>query len=452
MNKKIIVVLVVSFLIRLWSLMVSHDLWWDSSVYIGMGKYIWSLGSAGLWEANRPLVWPFLLGLGWILGLDVVLFGRIIVMLAGLGSIYLIYLIAKKIFDERIALFSALLFSFSATFIRFNNILFTGIVSGLFLLLGIYYFFEKKHFVSGLWLGIAFMMRFFHVFFAIVIGLFYLYEFYKKKVDFRDMFRFGLGCLIFVVPFLVLNLILYGNMIYPFVLQAWMTRNTGWIFHEVFSFYFVNLIFENFLAVFSILGLYVIIKNKKKNQLYILFLFLVPFILYLTERHKEMRLLIGVLPLLSVLVAQGIIYFSSFFKKYGKLVVYILVVLFLFQAVNVVEFDRYDDNLGVFYNYMDDTQVNDGIWISNPSMIVHSDKKTDMLIYFPLYYSKKIKELVDNVDDAKLVMFNSCDVFPCPEDDSCIIDSNDFLDKLNKTLVLKEYRQEGICKHYIFEA
>ncbi len=452
MNKKIIIILVVSFFIRLWSLFIHHDLWWDSSVYIGMGKYIFSFGSVGLWESNRPLVWPLILGFGWRLGLDVILFGRIIVILCGLGSIYLIYLITRKIFDEKIALLSALLFSLSATFIRFNNILFTGIVSGFFVLLGLYYFFEKKHFVSGLWLGIAFMTRFFHVFFIIVLGLFYLYEFFKKKVDFRDIFRFGLSTLVFVIPFIILNLVLYNNIFYPFVLQAWMTRNTGWIFHEAFNFYFVGLFMECFLVIFSLLGLYFVIKDKKKNQIFVLLLFLVPFLLYLFEVHKEMRLLIGVLPLLFVLVAKGIVSFSKLFKKYNNYVVVLLIIGFVFQAVNVIEFDRYDDRLDVFYDKLEDSGVEEGIWISNPSMIVHSDKKASELMYFPLYYSEKIAELVDNINDSQLVMFNTCDVFPCPAEDSCVKDSSNLLEMFNQSISLDYYGEKGNCKYFIFEA
>jgi len=452
MNKKIIFILVLSFIVRLWSLFVGHDLWWDSSVYIGMGKYIFSLGKVGLWEANRPLIWSILLGFFWKIGLDVVLFGKIMVMLSSLGSVFLVYLISKKIFDEKVAVISSLLFSFSATFIRFNNILFTGIVSGFFVLLGIYYFFEKKHFVSGLWLGIAFMARFFHVFFVVIIGLFYLYEFYKKKVDFRGMFRFGVAFLIPVVPFLILNLILYSNIVYPFVLQAWMTRNTGWIFHEVFNFYFIGLFMESFLIIFSILGIYLIIKNKKKNQVFVLLLFLVPFILYLSERHKEMRLLIGILPLLAVLVSQGMVYFSGFFKRYSKFVLSLLVILFVFQAANVVKFDGYNDNLATFYNYIEKTDVEEGIWISNPSMVVYSDKKVSELIYFPLYYSEKINGLSENIDEAELVMFNTCDVFPCPDDDSCNEDHDKLIAAFNQTLDLEFYSNLEGCEYYIFKA
>ena len=42
-----------------------HDTRWDESVYMGMGKYIYSNGQIGLWEDIRPIVLPLILGLFW---------------------------------------------------------------------------------------------------------------------------------------------------------------------------------------------------------------------------------------------------------------------------------------------------------------------------------------------------------------------------------------------------
>jgi len=46
-------------------LLYENNVWWDAAVYIGMGKYIFSLGDAGFWEASRPIVWPIILGFLW---------------------------------------------------------------------------------------------------------------------------------------------------------------------------------------------------------------------------------------------------------------------------------------------------------------------------------------------------------------------------------------------------
>src|SRR3989338_477668 len=82
------------------------DLWWDSSVYLGMGKYIYSLGETGLYEESRPLVWPLILGVFWKFGLDAAFFGRLAVLIFSIGTIISAYFIA---FLNFIGIFSYIL-------------------------------------------------------------------------------------------------------------------------------------------------------------------------------------------------------------------------------------------------------------------------------------------------------------------------------------------------------
>ena len=77
-----------------------------------MGKYIYSFGETGLYEASRPLIWPLLLGFFWKLGLDVIFFGKLMVLLFGAGIIIFTYLIADEIFNKKIALIVAFMLSF----------------------------------------------------------------------------------------------------------------------------------------------------------------------------------------------------------------------------------------------------------------------------------------------------------------------------------------------------
>src|SRR3989338_3706940 len=82
------------------------DVWWDSSVYIGMGKYIFSLGKSGLWEESRPLIFPLILGIGWKLGFDAVYFGRLVSVIFAILVIILTYKIGIKL-SPTIFFFSA---------------------------------------------------------------------------------------------------------------------------------------------------------------------------------------------------------------------------------------------------------------------------------------------------------------------------------------------------------
>ena len=79
-NAGIIIIVALFLFIFLLKLNPDANLWWDSSVYMNMGKYIYSFGETGLYEASRPLVWPLLLGFFWKMGLDDIFFGKLMVL------------------------------------------------------------------------------------------------------------------------------------------------------------------------------------------------------------------------------------------------------------------------------------------------------------------------------------------------------------------------------------
>lgn len=447
----ILLVILVFFIIKLISLFVHHDVWWDSSVYVGMGKYVYSFGKAGLWEASRPLVWPIMLGFFWKIGLDYVFFGKLMVVLFSLGCSILVYVITLNIFNRKVALYATLFFCFSPTFFLFNNILHSEIISTFFLLLGIYFFIKKKHSLCGLFLGISFMTRLFDIFFVFLILVIYLFLAYKKRESIKNLIIFFMTFLVPVVPYLLLNSYLYNNPFYPFILQSFMTKYTGWVFHQPISFYFVNLIKENILVLFAIIGCWIVFKRGNFNKRALLTIFLFIFILYNTAKHKEMRLLISVFPFLYAFVGYGFVNFVDLFKKNKKWILFLLLIIWSFQTIPQLEFNRYNDNLGPFYSYVDSMEINNGIWITNPSFIVFSDKKAEELVYYPLYNSVRSKELQTKIDTAQSVLINTCDILPCPPADDCLEETEEMIGLLNEKLRLVYYGGHGECRHYIFE-
>src|SRR3989344_8609538 len=72
----------------------ASGLWWDSSVYMGMSKHIYSGGGSGLWEPSRPVLWPLIIGLLWKLSPDYIFLGKILSIFISLGSSVVIYLIS----------------------------------------------------------------------------------------------------------------------------------------------------------------------------------------------------------------------------------------------------------------------------------------------------------------------------------------------------------------------
>ena len=93
--KLILGILIIALIARLILFFDYHPIWWDSAVYIGMGKYIFSLGNQGLWEPLRPIIWPIILGFFWKIKLDPLFFGRLLNVFLSLGAVYLTYIISK---------------------------------------------------------------------------------------------------------------------------------------------------------------------------------------------------------------------------------------------------------------------------------------------------------------------------------------------------------------------
>lgn len=427
------------------------DLWWDSSVYLGMGKYIYSSGESGLYEASRPLVWPLILGAFWKFGLDATFFGRLAVLIFGIGTIICTYLIAHELFNKRMALLASFLLAFSPTFFIFNGIMFSEIPSAFFVMLGLYFFIKQKYNFAGLTFGIAFMTRFFQIFFIAAICLFFIYSVYRKKATSRQFLFSILSFFIPVTLFLILNLILFNNPFYPFILQAWMTKFTGWIFYQPFSFYFANLIKENVLILFSILGMFFIFKKEKDTKLIIPSAFLLAFMPYNFVAHKEMRFLISIFPLLYILASYGIIKFSEYFSKYGKTALFLIILIGVFHVAPQLRLDNYDDKLDPFYDFMENKDVKKGLWISNPSFIAHTDAKADELIYYPLYNLNKIMYLSAKISNAKYILINSCDILPCPSyEKECSKEHEKFIALLAKNFKIELNEKYDGCDYYIF--
>jgi hypothetical protein len=163
-----------------------------------------------------------------------------------------------------------------------------------------------------------------------------------------------------------------------------------------------------------------------------------------------MRLLISALPFLYILASYGIFYFISFFNKNSSLILSLLLIIFLIFNVTKLRFDKYEDNLDIFYNYINNEKVGNGLWISNPSFIAYSDKKAE-LIYYPLYNSEKIDKLIANIGNAEHILINTCDLLPCPPNDNfCINKHEGFIDLLKERFSLKSYNEYGSCEYYIF--
>ncbi len=448
MDRAVLAILIISLIARAFFLF-SDTVNWDSAVYLEMGKYIFSFGKAGLWEASRPLLWPLMTGFLWKIKLEPIFFGKILTTLFSIACIYITYLIGRGPFNRKIALVSALFFSFSPTFFNNNPSLLSEIPSTLFSLLAVYLFIKNKNALSGFFFGIAFLTRFFQAMIPASL-LFLLYSRRRNTHFLKKLYITFLFFIITIAPYFFINNFLYGDTLFPFSLQLFLTQRTGWFWFEPFSYYFVNILNENFISLFALLGIFLVFTKPKYSRITISIILLVVFVTLSLPQHKEMRFLIPVLPYLYILSSYGIFYFFSQLKG-NRLIFFsaiaILFVLTAFQIFPALEEQTFYND-GEFQDYAQDLSGN--IWVSNPTYLVKTDKKADELIYYPALDEQRAERLIGKLHLADSILLNTCDI-PCnPKDAACPDIKEGFIEALKQNLETDYYVKTGDCERYIF--
>jgi len=435
------------------SFFLSVNVWWDPAVYIGMGKFIFSLGKSGLWEASRPIVWPTLLGFIWRIGLSPVIFGKVLSLLLAVGCAYLTYLIGREVFDEKIALLAAAFFLFSPTLFFNSDLMMAGIPSTFFGLLAVYHLLKKKYFLMGIFAGITFMTRFLQL--IVLAGLLIILFIYRKKLRIKrtDINQIALGFFLIVVPYLLLNIFLYGSMLYPFILQAKLTKFTGWMWWEPLSFYFKNLFKENFLAVFSLLGFFFLFRKKakkdyRKSSIFVLFLLF--FVFYNLNIHKEMRFAITFFPYLYLITSLGLFELLAFVKERKGPIIILSVLLLVLGCETFTQYEREPriTRFDPFWEYVED--VEGTLWITNPVFVVHSDVLVDELIYYSMSTMERFRGLTFKLFKADNLLVNTCDI-PCfPGDEPCEKGKEEFMQSVKDRFNVAYNDTFWDCELYIF--
>jgi len=334
--------------VRVWYVINPSPVWWDTSIYIGMGKHIYSGGYIGIWENFRPLLFPLLLGLSWKIHFDPLVFGKLFVFFGSIGSLLLAYLLGKKIEGEKTGILSMLLLGVTPIFFYYTNVQITDIPSVCMCLLSLYFFTQKKYFWSGLISGIAFSLRFpqglviIPIALSIVIGTLEFHDFRRTALLIvKRLFFFLLGFSIIIVPYLIFNLIRYGDMFLPFELATKILLGGAfYLYDKGIYFYFIEVFKQNPFSLFALVGIIIAGINYRRARrnpaLLSICLSLLFFVGYFSwQPHKELRYGIAFLPYIFVLSGYALISISNKLPKKminaSLFVIALLIAIFLFS-------------------------------------------------------------------------------------------------------------------------
>ncbi len=317
-KRPLLSILLFSFFLRLAYLLVDAPLWWDSYVYIGVGKYIFSDGMLGMWEPYRPLLHPFLLGVFWKLGFNPVTAGTVLDIIFSLTAIGLTYALAKKMFGKKAALLSALLLSVTPFFLQFTGKVLTDPLALTLSLLGLLLLSKRREgqFFAGLVLSLAFLTRFPHgIWFA---GVFLIHLFRREELleKTKTMVALSAGFLIPLVPYAFLNYHLYGDVFLPFRTGTELASSAVWLYGAPAVFYLTEFFLAFPIYLFFWYSLAGCIRNRTWNQNYraiTLTIIILTLLYFQYLPRKEIRYMATALPLLALWAGYGTL------KLYRKL-------------------------------------------------------------------------------------------------------------------------------------
>jgi len=359
-NLAILGILILAFIVRLYYFIITKNqaLWWDGACYGALAKnlitHYWDNAVIILGETEiRPPLMPFLWSLLLRLELQELTIKFLFEFLPSLATVLLFYLVAEKMFNKRIAIFSSLILAVSWIHVFYSMRLLTHIPALFLSVLSIYFFLkavetEKIHLVF-------FALSIFSAFLSILmrwsfglIGIAYiLFLVFTRKLSFLKQKSFWIGGLLGTIPiiiFFLINLIkvkhffpalsVYGASALSKSSYAFYTF--GFFSHILqLPFFILFLLGLAILLIQLALGFGMIFKSKKLSYYSFLLTLLVLNLIFLVcfIRYAEDRYLFECFISIIFIVALGIDYIYLFIKKYSKIIAIIFAVLVLLLGI-----------------------------------------------------------------------------------------------------------------------
>jgi 4-amino-4-deoxy-L-arabinose transferase-like glycosyltransferase len=323
----IILLFIFSLVVNLFAMVSSSVIWWDEGIYSGLGwglsgdlfnysfKGFGDFTSDGSTEAGfRAPLLPFVLSLVYAVFGNSQLIPRLVVPVFSAIGVIGLYLLAEKMFNSKIALYSSLLMTSIPMYMYYSGKILTDtfsvcfmIFAGLFFWMG---FIENKNIfkiLCGAFCGLSILARFTGVLLPIIFGVYYLLS--KKNLNFlKDKWFYGavIVFLLVLAPWLFYSWQTYGDIL-GFFWHA-QTASTYWggLQSWDYLFWYFPVMFSFGLLLFGA-GLVFSLK-KFDNKKGFLLLWVLVFLLFTTflMQHKEDRFLMPIVPMLAIMGGYSI--------------------------------------------------------------------------------------------------------------------------------------------------
>lgn len=418
--KIVLMLFAIALAIRLLFVFASPVKIWDETVYANLGYGLsrnpfdysfanngWSDFVPGGWPKagfRAPLL-PYTLSVFYFFKFDLLV--EFLVPLIGALSIIFIFILAKNMFDKKVALYSAAFLSFLPLHVYFSGKILTDVFSTFFVILAVIFFwrgFERKETKSkllfGIFLALSILARYTNLW-LIPVFPFYLILKNRNLSFMKDRLVWLMIVLFFTTlsPWFIYGTLTYGNPLGAF--DHALTAASYWGGVQPWYFFFENAFFMfSILSIVFVISLFYIISNKKTRKdhriIFLLLWFLVIFASASIMPHKEDRFLMSLTPPLVIISAL----FVGNLVKYKKMVFGLTVVLLALSSgwllINVyrgsyTQVNRCFLESNVFLNSVE----NNSVVITDESSIVYYYSKKETHFYPRSFSLDSIRDLVD---------------------------------------------------------
>ncbi len=343
-NLLIILIVATSFLIRIMFLLHPPLRGWDETVYLNMGRQLsnnplfYSLTKSG-WNDyipskdiiygwpnvgfRAPLL-PYFLSFFYFIKLN--FFVEIMNPLLGALSIFLIYILSKRMFNQNIGLFSAVLLALMPIHVFYSGLVLTDAFVMFFVLLTFFSFWQgyekndKKYKVLfGLFLALSLLARYTTLWVTPIFLLYFIvrdksFKFLKDKYLWYSIGVF----FVVLVPWFIYGYKYYGNIlgafIHGFKAASYWGGTQPWYFFFKDSWQITSIV-----GIMFIVSLFYIFIKKEfiKKEVYLLLIWFFFFLgMAMFMPHKEDRFIMPIIPVICIVSAL----FIDKLKKYKYLV------------------------------------------------------------------------------------------------------------------------------------
>ena len=446
-NIALVLTLLFSFFIRLYYYFMTRTqtVWWDEAAYLIKAKslafpyylqHIPGIVGRAFNPARSPL-YSLILAFFYKLGLTETFF-RLPSVLLSVGTIFLVFLLGKELFDKKTGLLASIFASVMWVDFYVITRIFPDAMSLFFVTLATYLFVKgfvkKEHKYYGWFffpvLIIAVMAREINILFLAIILIYWIIIEKKNFLKNKDVYYSILFGAITSIPYFIYNQLQYGNPLFQIISRYHSMTNVMFgqkpvilvdplgtlVYWKLMPDYFVwplmivfliGLVF--LLDIFLGLGLIWKQENKYLNNKFFLFLYiLVPLLFFgFIYTLYDPRYIMIIFPAAYIIAANGIIKLSEYIKKHTNKIIALIFIIFVVLSVGYVNLNK-ADNL-VKTKLDSQWQIKEaGLWLkentaeddiiisqSHPQLVLYSERQIERI---PLEeteteFENKIKDL-----------------------------------------------------------